>query len=240
MRYHHLLDIGRAVVEEQVGRPPLQKFLRWSLRQVLPYPGKRLRRCCASGGSGACCRRRCRRSCRRSAGRQLAQVRARAAHVRCSMAACSGIDANINAATARVLDRSASASRSRRATVAAGGGELPPRCAGRGPGLRAPAHRRLVSGDRQRRGRGDHQHRLGLRRLHRDYGPPAARRSGLCRRLRACRPPRRIWSRSSPPSRSKTCRSSPGQRRPSTARARCSALKLAGKVEAVLTRLGFR
>ncbi len=30
--YHRLADIGRAVVDEQVGRPPAQKALRWALR----------------------------------------------------------------------------------------------------------------------------------------------------------------------------------------------------------------
>jgi len=38
VRYARLLDIGRGVVEQQVGRPLSAGVLRWGLRQVLPYP----------------------------------------------------------------------------------------------------------------------------------------------------------------------------------------------------------
>ena len=38
VRYARLLEIGRDEVERQVARPPLQRLLRWGLRQVLPYP----------------------------------------------------------------------------------------------------------------------------------------------------------------------------------------------------------
>lgn len=38
VRYARLLDIGRGVVEQQVGRPAFTGIVRWGLRQVLPYP----------------------------------------------------------------------------------------------------------------------------------------------------------------------------------------------------------
>jgi len=38
VRYGRLLDIGREQVERQVPRPAPQRLLRWSLRQILPYP----------------------------------------------------------------------------------------------------------------------------------------------------------------------------------------------------------
>ena len=40
VRYARLVDIGRVIVEEQVGRPPHQRLLRWALRRLLPYPGR--------------------------------------------------------------------------------------------------------------------------------------------------------------------------------------------------------
>ncbi|WP_428624536.1 glycolate oxidase subunit GlcF [Sedimenticola sp.] len=40
VRYARLLDIGRSVVEKRVGRPPLAAVKRWGLRQLLPYPGR--------------------------------------------------------------------------------------------------------------------------------------------------------------------------------------------------------
>ncbi|WP_029134886.1 glycolate oxidase subunit GlcF [Sedimenticola selenatireducens] len=38
VRYARLLDIGRGVVEQQVGRPLFAGVMRWGLRHVLPYP----------------------------------------------------------------------------------------------------------------------------------------------------------------------------------------------------------
>lgn len=38
VRYSRLLDIGRLAVERQVKREPLAGIVRWGLRQVLPYP----------------------------------------------------------------------------------------------------------------------------------------------------------------------------------------------------------
>lgn len=38
VQYGRLVDIGRGIVEEKVKRPALDRFLRWSLRKVLPYP----------------------------------------------------------------------------------------------------------------------------------------------------------------------------------------------------------
>jgi glycolate oxidase iron-sulfur subunit len=32
------LDIGKGIVEEKVSRKPIDRFMRWSLRKVLPYP----------------------------------------------------------------------------------------------------------------------------------------------------------------------------------------------------------
>lgn len=40
VRYARLLEIGRGVVEQQVGRPLLAGAVRWGLRQVLPHPGR--------------------------------------------------------------------------------------------------------------------------------------------------------------------------------------------------------
>jgi len=38
VRYGRLADIGRGVIEKQVPRPATHRWLRWGLRQVLPYP----------------------------------------------------------------------------------------------------------------------------------------------------------------------------------------------------------
>ena len=38
--YHRLLDIGRAFVDERVERPAPERYLRWALRQVLPYANR--------------------------------------------------------------------------------------------------------------------------------------------------------------------------------------------------------
>jgi len=40
VEYGHLVDIGRQVVEQQVGRPPRERLLRWGLRRLLPYPSR--------------------------------------------------------------------------------------------------------------------------------------------------------------------------------------------------------
>jgi glycolate oxidase iron-sulfur subunit len=40
VQYGRLLDIGRAIVEEKLERPPAQRLLRWGLRKVLPYPAR--------------------------------------------------------------------------------------------------------------------------------------------------------------------------------------------------------
>nr|WP_067294988.1 glycolate oxidase subunit GlcF [Marinobacterium profundum] len=40
VQYGRLVDIGRAIVDEKLERPPAQRLLRWSLRQVLPYPAR--------------------------------------------------------------------------------------------------------------------------------------------------------------------------------------------------------
>ncbi|MDP6190590.1 MAG: glycolate oxidase subunit GlcF [Gammaproteobacteria bacterium] len=37
VKYGHLVDLGREVVEQKAPRPWYQRLLRWSLRQVLPY-----------------------------------------------------------------------------------------------------------------------------------------------------------------------------------------------------------
>ena len=38
VKYSRLLDIGKAIVEEKVARKPSDRFMRWSLRKILPYP----------------------------------------------------------------------------------------------------------------------------------------------------------------------------------------------------------
>ena len=40
VEYHKLVDIGRNHVEQQVARPLAERLMRWSLRQVLPYPSR--------------------------------------------------------------------------------------------------------------------------------------------------------------------------------------------------------
>lgn len=40
VRYHRLLEIGRAYVDQQVARPWHQRLLRWTLRQVFPYTNR--------------------------------------------------------------------------------------------------------------------------------------------------------------------------------------------------------
>jgi glycolate oxidase iron-sulfur subunit len=48
VEYHRLLDVGRAVVAEQVPRPWTQRLTRWAIRQVAAYP-QRLRPLMALG-----------------------------------------------------------------------------------------------------------------------------------------------------------------------------------------------
>ena len=38
VKYGRLVDIGRGIVEEKVTRKPIDRFTRWSLRMILPYP----------------------------------------------------------------------------------------------------------------------------------------------------------------------------------------------------------
>lgn len=38
VKYGRLVDIGRALVEEEAPRPARERFVRWGLRKVLPYP----------------------------------------------------------------------------------------------------------------------------------------------------------------------------------------------------------
>ncbi|MCP8689177.1 glycolate oxidase subunit GlcF [Marinobacterium sedimentorum] len=40
VQYGRLVDIGRAIVDEKLERPPAQRLLRWGLRQILPYPAR--------------------------------------------------------------------------------------------------------------------------------------------------------------------------------------------------------
>ena len=40
VRYHNLLQIGKETVEQQVGRPLTQRFMRWGMRTLLPYPAR--------------------------------------------------------------------------------------------------------------------------------------------------------------------------------------------------------
>lgn len=38
VKYGRLVDIGRGIVEKKLSRSPSDRFIRWSLRKVLPYP----------------------------------------------------------------------------------------------------------------------------------------------------------------------------------------------------------
>lgn len=40
VRYGRLADIGRVLVEERVGRPPIERLKRLALRRILPYPAR--------------------------------------------------------------------------------------------------------------------------------------------------------------------------------------------------------
>ncbi|MFT7008675.1 MAG: glycolate oxidase iron-sulfur subunit [Colwellia sp.] len=40
VKYGRLVDIGKGIVEEKVTRKPSDRFMRWSLRKVLPYPNR--------------------------------------------------------------------------------------------------------------------------------------------------------------------------------------------------------
>ena len=40
VEYGRLIDIGRHMVEQKVARGVIQKSIRWSLRKILPYPGR--------------------------------------------------------------------------------------------------------------------------------------------------------------------------------------------------------
>lgn len=40
VEYNHLVDIGREFVEARVARPLPEKFMRWALRKILPYPAR--------------------------------------------------------------------------------------------------------------------------------------------------------------------------------------------------------
>ena len=74
VKYHDLLDIGRAVVEQQVPRPLGQRLLRQGLRAVVPRPalfkaltrsGQALRPLLPARPCARCCRPRSSASCRR-------------------------------------------------------------------------------------------------------------------------------------------------------------------------------
>ncbi len=40
VRYGNLADIGRGIMEEELPRPTLQRFTRWILRKILPFPAR--------------------------------------------------------------------------------------------------------------------------------------------------------------------------------------------------------
>ena len=40
VEYDRLVDIGREYVEQRVSRPPVERFARWLLRKVIPYPNR--------------------------------------------------------------------------------------------------------------------------------------------------------------------------------------------------------
>ncbi|MFJ2545346.1 glycolate oxidase subunit GlcF [Pseudomonas sp. NPDC087612] len=105
--YHNLLDIGRAVVDQAVARPPLQRALRSGLRNLASHPTafKRLVQLGRSVDSllPAALKAKLPRSA------ATAQARPQAHHERrvLLLEGCvqPGLSPNTNAATARVLDR---------------------------------------------------------------------------------------------------------------------------------------
>lgn len=106
VKYHRLLDIGREVVAEKVGRPLGQRLARWALRRVLPHrarftPLLRLGQALAPVLPAEV---RAKVPPQRAAG---PWPQARHARRMIALDGCvqPGIAPNINAATARVLDR---------------------------------------------------------------------------------------------------------------------------------------
>ncbi|MGF6595226.1 glycolate oxidase subunit GlcF [Pseudomonas sp. 2835] len=105
--YHNLLDIGRAVIDQAVARPPLQRALRSGLRNLASHPAafKRLVQLGRSVDSllPAALKAKLPRS------PATAQARPQARHERrvLLLEGCvqPGLSPNTNAATARVLDR---------------------------------------------------------------------------------------------------------------------------------------
>lgn len=106
VRYARLLEIGRGVVEQQVGRPLFAGAMRWGLRQLLPYPrrfglalrlGQLLRPLLPAGLA------------RKLPPRAIASPRPASGHTRSLLllegCAQSVATPNTNAAAARVLDR---------------------------------------------------------------------------------------------------------------------------------------
>ena len=106
VQYHNLLDIGRDIAEQRIKRNRLDRFTRWMLRAVIPYPARftpllRL---------GQLFRPLLPSFLKRSVPRhQTASPWPQTAHARHMLVlegcAQPAISPNINAATARVLDR---------------------------------------------------------------------------------------------------------------------------------------
>lgn len=106
VRYARLLDIGRGVVEQQVGRPLFAGVVRWGLRQLLPYP----KRFALALGLGQLFRPLLpARLKQKLPARAAPAVRPITKHARTLLllegCAQSVATPNTNAATARVLDR---------------------------------------------------------------------------------------------------------------------------------------
>ncbi|MDH4559155.1 glycolate oxidase subunit GlcF [Pseudomonas sp. BN417] len=107
VQYHNLLDIGRAVVEEQVPRPFAERMLRAGLRAVVPHAGLFK----ALVHTGNAFRPLLPEALKAKLPRQVRPARPRPAvrHTRhvLMLEGCvqPGLSPNTNAATARVLDR---------------------------------------------------------------------------------------------------------------------------------------
>jgi glycolate oxidase iron-sulfur subunit len=121
VHYMHLVDHARAHIEKTYRRPPMDRFLRWTLARILPYPMRFRRRWCwrSSGGPSqrSCPTRGCARCSRwrRSASRPVSrnddpQVFPATATRRMRVALMTGcaqraLNTDINDATIRLLRR---------------------------------------------------------------------------------------------------------------------------------------
>jgi glycolate oxidase iron-sulfur subunit len=250
VRYGHLVDIGRKIVDAKVPRPPGEKALRWALEgrpalaavSARPWRWARLVRGllpAALQGQGA--------AQSQDAGTWPTRTHARKVLM---LAGCvqPAMMPNINSATARVLDAAGIQ------TVVEGNAG----CCGAvkfhlndQDGGMAQMRANIdawwphVQWARQRRG-GHRHERVGLRRHGQGIRPHPARRPGLCRQGRAHQRAHARPERAAARSGGRCCAhgkvaARAGARWPTTRRARCStARSCKGGVEKHLGELGFQ